>query len=138
MSRKSFAIGILFVVLAVAGADYVTARYSGSRSRVNMQAALDTTALQLHRKAKNCTPEQLQKETDLVFKGLFAERDGAKKIRIVPEFHQTSDRFNLKLEGSAEVPNSFVMAAMGRPFFKINASSEVIWGPEKHRQADPC
>lgn len=118
----TFALATLPLVgLVGAGVDYSHA----ISVRVELQAALDSTALMLSKSAATLNNGQLQKAAQNYFNGVF-NRPEARNISISASYATTNGQ-EVTVNGSASVPTNF-MQVMGYNSLNVTGTSTATWG----------
>jgi len=124
-----FAIALI-PLLAFAGAaiDYSRA----NRMKVDLQAALDATALMVAKNAANLTSDQLNSTAHQYFLALFQDPQ-AGNINFSVDYSATGGS-NLVVKGSADMPTNF-MSIVGFKSITVGGTATAKWGSTRLRVA---
>jgi Flp pilus assembly protein TadG len=107
--------------------------YSRANSvKVALQAAIDSTALMLHKEAATDSASQLQTNAQKYFTALFT-RPEAINVTITANYTTTGGSA-IVINGSANVPTAF-LGVIGYQNIPVNASSTAKWGSSRLRVA---
>ncbi len=99
--------------------------------KVQMQSALDSTALMLSKEASTDTATQLQTNADSYFKALFTS-DVATNIKVNASFNSGSTV--MVVSATADIPTT-IMNIIGVDHLGVDASSTSKWGESRLRVA---
>lgn len=131
--KGNVAVTFAFATLPVIGLIGAAIDYSHANAvKVDMQAALDSTALMLSKTAGSMTSDELQTAAQKYFTALF-NRPEAKGISVVATY-SSSGGSSLAVSATASVPTD-VMSIIGDNSITIDAQSTAKWGSSRLRVA---
>jgi Flp pilus assembly protein TadG len=104
---------------------------SANAAKVQLQAALDSTALMLASYAPSHTDAEIQSQASKYFKAIF-DTPSATNASVTATYYSSDSK--IVLDGTAEVPTDF-MSALGVDSVTIGGSSTTKWGTSRLRVA---
>jgi len=132
-TRGNIAITFAFATIPLLAALGAAVDYSRANSaKVDLQAALDSTALMLSREASTDTGTQLQADAQSYFTANF-NRAGT-TVGTISATYTTSGGAQIVVNGSVAVPTDF-MQILGERSITVTGSSTVKWGMSRLRVA---